>query len=666
MKQLGACHKASGLEVCLLAPSALAMDICLLDPRKASVQKREPMQPDGGYWFIDGLDWEPGSYYAFCCKPSWQQANSMGLLALDPMARWVIQAGPGQYLAQTVTDLEPASRLKRPLDAARLLYELHPKGFSQLQSAIPAELRGSIEALAHPVITAYLQRLGVTTLCLMPICFHDDEPRLRRLGLSNYWGYNVLAWNAPYSPYLATVRSLPASTAWKAGRRALRDTVERLHQEGFEVILDVVYNHSAELDEQGPAYHLRVLDSAFYYHHDTSGRLENWSGCGNSLNFSDLRAVDWVIQSLRQWVTEFGVDGFRFDLATSLMRLDDGLIDRRSSASLWARLRSDPLVGQCLLIAEPWDLGPCGYQLGGFGNDVLEWNDQYRDTLRMFWNTESSSRARLADCLAGSSGMFEHQKTFAFLSVNYLASHDGFSLADLVSYSERHNHSNGEDNRDGHAFEHAFNHGHEGQTEDQELIELRKARQAAMLCCLYASLGTVMLHAGDEWGRSQYGNNNAYCQDNALSWLRWDEADQDQLALCQKLMRLRNRFHVLLAGTGWWTSQRVEGSPQTRWLSPSGLDLEVKDWQQAELRSLALWLCGGPELLLLINGHAHALSFRLPSHGLGWECLIDSSNRQTWYTGAGDQPRWVDESISVNAWSVLWLSPFEALPDLGA
>ena len=664
MMQLGARHKASGLAACVLAPSALAVDICRLDPGQANVLERESMQHRDGYWWIEGLDWAPGSCYAFYCKNADKNGHQSWAFALDPMARWLIpqqsrQGGEIPYLSQTVLDLQEASRRQGLSPRSRLIYELHPKGFTQLQSLLPSELRGSIEALAHPSITSYLRELGVTTLCLMPIAFHDDEPRLRQLGLSNYWGYNVLAWNAPHSAYLASVRDTPAVHAWQVGRRALRDTIEVLHHEGFEVVLDVVYNHSAELDATGPDYHLRILDPLFYYHHHPSGALENWSGCGNCLRFADDRSIDWVIQSLRQWVIEFGVDGFRFDLATSLMRLQDGRVNPQSSASPWSRLRSDPLLSQSLFIAEPWDLGPDGYQLGQFGATVYEWNDRYRDTLRMFWIKQTSSIAGLADCVSGSSGIFQDLKSSAASSVNYLASHDGFTLADLLAYSDRHNIENGENNQDGHANEFSFNHGNEGKTENQAIVGLRNSKRAAMLCCLFASLGTVMLHAGDEWGRSQQGNNNAYCQDNPLSWLHWGDADLQQLSLCKRLARLRQQFSSFLTDLHWWLPRPSALGTFARWIRCDATEMSVNDWQQGTTRAFGLWLSSEhepKELLLLFNGSSQAVDFRLPSEHRVWQCLIDSSDRQSWELDNCVDAGELKDELTMNAWSVRWLS----------
>ncbi|NBP35891.1 MAG: hypothetical protein EBT36_11145 [Betaproteobacteria bacterium] len=669
---LGAWHKPTGLDVAVLAPAAKTLMLCRVDPTSGAILSRLPMHETEGVWAIKGLDWEPGTFYGFCtdCNRGSLGAFSSRLI-LDPLARWVMTHHLHRYLAQTVLDLPPARTFIRSEMAPRLIYELHPKGFSKLNPAVNPTLRGSIEALAEASSIDYLRSLGVTTLCLMPISLHDDEPRLKQLGLSNYWGYNVLAWNAPHAPYLAAVRRLEPINAWEQGRLSLRHTIDMLHREGFEVILDVVYNHSAELDDEGPGYHFRLLDDQFYYRRDNQGTLENWSGCGNTLNFADQRSWQWLIQSLRQWVIEFGIDGFRFDLASSLLRSDSGDLPCAPSKGLWAAIQSDPILMHCLLIAEPWDLGPQGYRLGDFGPGVLEWNDRFRDGLRKFWITSSVPIAELADCLAGSSAVFQANKGSPAASINYLASHDGFSLWDLLCYSTRHNLLNAEGNRDGHPFEHAFNHGFEGLGDDLEIDALRRRKRSAMLCCLYASLGSLMIHSGDEWGRSQAGNNNAYCQDNELAWLRWQERDDQTLCLVRRLMSLRNQFASLLASQSWWKppqgsfasrhsqdEQVVMQQVEAGWYRADGSVVSSDHWHDDSVRSFSLWLCMRQSLLVLINAQGQSIQFTLPGDAqMRWHVLIESSDPNSWEVGAGKTHRIVSANISLAAWSVVWLTP---------
>ena len=653
MMMLGAWHKPSGLDVSVLAPSARRLVLCRLDPKQGSVTGRVEMHSTKGIWSVCGLDWEPGTGYGFY-NPDTMPDPSTGQVRclIDPMARWVIEYQSQQYLAQTVEDLPHCKPIERSDRSVRLIYEIHPKGFSQLNPAISADLRGSIEALAEEASIRYFRRLGVTTLCLMPISLHADEPRLIELGLKNYWGYNVLAWNAPQASYLAATRKLDPAKAWLDGRRSLRNTIDRLRREGLEVILDVVYNHSAELDALTPPYHFRLLDEGFYYRHRDDGKLENWSGCGNSLNFSSQQSWQWVIQSLRQWVLEFGIDGFRFDLATSLLRADASVRPRPPDEGLWAAIQGDPVLSGCLMIVEPWDLGPEGYRLGQFGDRVLEWNDRFRDGMRKFWITESTSIATLADCLSGSSMVFESEKSTPAASVNYLASHDGFSLWDLFCYSGRHNFGNGENNLDGHPFEDAFNHGFEGPCRDETIHALRYAKRSAMLCCLYASLGSLMIHGGDEWGRSQFGNNNAYCQDNLISWLRWQERDEQLLRLSQRLMALRTSFSSLFGSSSWWAgpeeTSAPKGSVKALWFRPDGGAMSHRDWQDRSLRSLGLWLKQEQELLVLVNAYPMSSLFKVPSLARGrWLRLIDSSDPITWDAQNISQASEHEEPITV-------------------
>ncbi|NDD11108.1 MAG: hypothetical protein EB072_00335 [Betaproteobacteria bacterium] len=669
---LGAWHKPTGLDVAVLAPAADSLTLCRVDAPSGEIVSRLPMQNTEGVWAINGLDWEPGTCYGFWIDNNKESAAALNSrLSLDPLARWVIAHDHHRYLAQTVLDLPPAQTFIRSGAVPRLIYELHPKGFTQLNKAINPTLRGSIEALAEAPSIDYLRLLGVTTLCLMPISLHDDEPRLKELGLSNYWGYNVLAWNAPHVPYLASARGLDPMIAWQHARLSLRRTIDQLHREGFEVILDVVYNHSSELDDEGPRYHFRLLDDQFYYRRDSQGSLENWSGCGNTLNFSDQRSWQWVIQSLRQWVIEFGIDGFRFDLASSLLRSDYAGLPCPYNEGLWAEIQSDPILMHCLLIAEPWDLGPQGYRLGDFGPGVMEWNDRYRDGLRKFWITSSAPIAELADCLAGSSAVFQVNKGSPATSVNYLASHDGFSLWDLLCYSSRHNLLNAEGNRDGHPLEHAFNHGFEGVGDNVAIDALRRHKRSAMLCCLYASLGSLMIHSGDEWGRSQAGNNNAYCQDNELAWLRWQECDHQVLCLVRRLMNLRNQFACLLASQTWWKPQQhsfglkhtldekdLIQQVEAGWYRADGSAVTLENWHDKSLRSLGLWLSLRQSLLVLINAQAQSLEFTLPGASeVRWTVLIESNDPRSWEVEDGKPQRIVSANISLAAWSVAWLTP---------
>ncbi|ENO82892.1 glycogen debranching protein GlgX, partial [Thauera linaloolentis] len=429
-----------------------------------------------------------------------------------------------------------AARPPRPAipRAAMVLYEAHVRSLTMLHPGIPPPLRGSYAALAHPVMLAHLRALGVTTLNLLPVHFRADEAALQLRGLSNHWGYAPIAWLAPEPRYWS---GRPGTTP--AGE--FRDMVDALHGAGLEVVLDVVFNHSAETDHAGPTLSLRGLANARYYRlrAGDEAHYENWTGCGNSLDLAEPRVVELVVGALRHWAAHYGVDGFRFDLATTLARDAHGHFSR--SAGLFAALQSDPLLSRLKWIAEPWDLGPGGYRLGAFPPGWMEWNDQYRDTMRAWWLRAAGDRAAFAHRLAGSSAQFRHDGREPGASINFITAHDGFTLRDLVSYDHRHNQANGEGNRDGHHDNASWNCGAEGDTGDAAILALRGRLRRALAATLLCSQGTPMLLAGDEIGHGQRGNNNAYCQDNDTSWLDWHGADDELLACFQRLLSLRRR-----------------------------------------------------------------------------------------------------------------------------
>ncbi|MCA9696102.1 MAG: glycogen debranching protein GlgX, partial [Myxococcales bacterium] len=405
--------------------------------------------------------------------------------------------------ARVAAPLDRASSVRIPL-ADTVLYELHVKGFTKLHPGVPEALRGTYAGLAHPAVIDYLQRLGVTTLSLLPVHYRLSESHLRPLGLVNYWGYNTLGFFCP-DPRLSSTPDDPTAT-----RHEFRAMVEALHAAGFEVVLDVVYNHTAEAGDDGPLLSFRGLDNALYYRlsRENKAHTENWSGCGNTLDVYHPRVTQLVLDSLRHWVGEYGVDGFRFDLAPVLGRTDRGF-DPHSP--FFMALSQDPLLARAKLIAEPWDIGPGGYQLGRFPGRFLEWNDRYRDDLRRFWLRRDLGRGDLARRLTGTAELFNHDGRVPGASVNFITAHDGFTLADVVSYQQRHNYANGEHNRDGHHANYSCNCGVEGPSEEPQVRLMRARLERAMLTTLLISQGTPMLLAGDEFGNSQGGNNNAYC-----------------------------------------------------------------------------------------------------------------------------------------------------------
>ena len=510
-------------------------------------------------------------------------------------------------------DRQPHTPLERTV-----LYELHVKGFTRRHPGVPEALRGSYAGLASDAAIAHFRRLGVTALCLLPVHQHIDERRLVGLGLSNYWGYNSIAFFCPDTGLASGADGLSA-------REEFRAMVAKLHANGLEVILDVVYNHTAEADEHGPTISFRGLDNASYYRlpHDHKAQYENHSGCGNTLDVRQPRVLQLVLDSLRFWAGEMHVDGFRFDLAPVLGRGDHGF-DRH--APFFTALAQDPLLSRLKMIAEPWDIGPGGYQLGGFPGGWLEWNDRFRDTLRAFWIEGSHTRGDFAQRLAASSDIFQPHHLAPAESVNYVVSHDGFTLADLVSFAHKHNEANGEHNRDGHGQNHSANFGVEGPTDDPAIRAVRGRVARALLASALLSQGTPMLCAGDELGRSQGGNNNAYCQDNETSWIDWAHADADLIAFTARLLSLRRQ--ALPFANRWYDGlpDRL-GLQDVTWLRVGGSELHGEEWRCPDGRVFGC-LVGKPgggrtPLLLLVNGDAGDIDFMLP--GGAWQAVFDST-----------------------------------------
>ena len=507
-----------------------------------------------------------------------------------------------------------------------VLYEVHVKGFSQLMPGVPEALRGTYAALAHPVSIAHFKALGVTTLSLLPVQYCVDEPALAAKGLCNYWGYNTLGFFCP-DPRLATQRDDPSAVVAE-----FRDMVSTLHANGLEVVLDVVYNHTPEGNEQGPCLSFRGLDNASWYRHlsDDPGRCENLTGCGNTVHVAHPQVTQFVLDSLRYWVQVMGVDGFRFDLAPVLGRTDLGY---QADAAFFTALRQDPLLAQVHLIAEPWDGGPRGYQLGRFPGRFMEWHDQFRDAVRGYWLGTGVTRGELARRFTASSDVFHHSQRLPTASINFLSVHDGYTLADVVSYRHKHNHANGEDNRDGRDDELCANFGCEGPTDDPVIRDRRTRVRRAMMATLLLAQGTPMLCAGDEFGNSQQGNNNAYCQDNATGWLDWPHAASDFTAWVAQLTALRRAEPVLRRAD--WLAPHADGSTDSvTWLRADGSTMGVDDWHDPNQLALACLLRGSAahvsearRCLLLFNPAQVPTPFALPSGG--WQVVLDSSGAIT-------------------------------------
>jgi glycogen operon protein len=502
-----------------------------------------------------------------------------------------------------------------------VVYELHVKGFTARHPQVPERLRGTYLGLAEPAVVEWLLRLGVTAVELMPCQAFTSERFLRERGLANYWGYNPIAWSAPATQY-----------ALEDPVGEFRQMVRALHAAGIEVILDVVYNHTAEGDEGGPTLSLRGFDNAAYYRLDPDDprRYANWTGCGNTIDASQPATRALILDSLRWWAEAMHVDGFRFDLAPVLGR--DGGVFRRD-APLFAALRADPALAYLKLIAEPWDVGPGGYQLGQFPAGWAEWNDRYRDAMRSFWRGERHAVGAFAERFAGSSDIFRHRGRKPAASVNFVTAHDGFTLADLVSYNERHNEANLERNGDGHGDNRSWNCGVEGASDDPSIVELRRRQMRNLLATLALSQGVPMLQAGDEFGRTQHGNNNAYCQDNELSWVDWSRAAAEPglVEFVRRLLAFRRRRPELRRETFLKGARRSGHAHDIGWLHPDGREMREADWNDPGSHALGIALAGSEQasvaILVLVNGGAEPVEIRLPppADGRHWRLVADTA-----------------------------------------
>jgi glycogen operon protein len=512
-----------------------------------------------------------------------------------------------------------------------VIYELHVKGMTRLHPRIPPQLRGTYAGLASEPVIGHLKRLGVTAVELMPVHAFVDDRRLLELGLRNYWGYNSIGYFAPDFRYAPT-----------GSIREFKTMVKTFHAHGMEVILDVVYNHTAEGNQLGPTLSFRGIDNAAYYRLAADPRYYlDYTGCGNTLNMMHPRVLQLIMDSLRYWVQEMRVDGFRFDLASALAR-ELHAVDKLGA--FLDIIHQDPVISQVKLIAEPWDLGEGGYQVGNFPVGWTEWNGKYRDSVRAFWTGEGGLIGELASRLTGSSDLYGHSGRRPYASINFVTCHDGFSLADLVAYNEKHNRANGEDNRDGENHNRSWNCGVEGATDDAEIRALRARQKRNLLASLILSQGVPMLRAGDELGHSQGGNNNAYCQDNEVSWLNWDLDAEDQafLDFTRRMLNLR-REHPIFHRRKFFQGRPIhgEGIKDIAWLNPDGREMTDEEWNQHFARSLGVYLSGAElderddrgclvrddDFLLLINAHHDPIPFLMPDYGRqdDWFCLLDTA-----------------------------------------
>ncbi len=582
---LGASFDGKGVNFTLFSAHAERVELCVFDAH-GNEQRFDLPGRTGEVWhgYLDGV--KPGLRYGYRVHGPWDPANghrfNPAKLLLDPYALQVegelrdtcllcggldqpdsrdsAPAAPKGVVIADRYDWEDDTPPATPWGNT-VIYEAHVKGLTFKHPAIPAEMRGTYKALGHPAMIRYFKHLGITALELLPVAHYACEPRLQRLGLSNYWGYNPMAMFALSPRYAAHPDQ---------ARDEFRDAVKALHAAGIEVILDVVLNHSAELDYEGPTFSLRGIDNRSYYWIREDGDYHNWTGCGNTLNLSHPAVMQYAYACLKYWVETFHVDGFRFDLASVIGRTPTF----SQQAPLFEAIKNCPLLSRVKLIAEPWDIGEGGYQVGNFPPPFAEWNDHFRDAARRFWLTRNLSLGDVAGRFAASSDLFKRSGRLPSASINLVTAHDGFTLRDCVCYDQKHNEANGEENRDGTNNNHSFNHGIEGLGGSQDVIERRRASVHALLTTLLLSQGTPMLLAGDEHGHSQHGNNNAYCQDNELTWLAWDEANTGLTNFAAALIHLRQQIPALTADR-WWE----EGDGNVRWLNSKAQPLSAQEWQ---------------------------------------------------------------------------------------
>ena len=682
----GATYDGAGTNFALFSEVAEGVELCLFDEHDVEHRVRL-LSLRGNVWHGYLPSVRPGQRYGFRVygpyAPTSGHRCDPSKLLLDPYARAI--AGTVSWQGQALV-ATPDGEQPRGIDSApvvprsvvvspyfvwdhdrhpkvpwhkTVIYELHVKGMTMLMEQVPEQLRGTYAGLAHPHVIGYLKDLGITSVELMPVHQWIHDERLTRLGLRNYWGYNSIGYFAPHNELAA--RRVDGDQVVE-----FKQMVKAFHAAGIEVLLDVVYNHTAEGDHNGPTLSFRGIDNAAYYRlAEDPSRYVDFTGCGNSLNGRNPYVLQLLMDSLRYWVQEMHVDGFRFDLASALAReLHD--VDRLSA--FFDLIQQDPVISQVKLIAEPWDIGEGGYQVGNFPVQWSEWNGQYRDTVRDFWRGSERTLGEFAFRFTGSSDLYRRGGRSPHASINFVTAHDGFTLRDLVSYTEKRNEANGENNRDGERHNRSQNCGVEGETDDPQVLKLRSRMQRNFLTTLLLSQGVPMLSAGDELGRSQQGNNNAYCQDGPLSWIHWADADRELLEFTRALLRLRHE-HPVLSRRSWFQGRSVRGSQLTDigWFKPDGAEMNDHDWEVAYARALGVYLNGeglpstGPRgerivddsFYVMANAGDHALEFVMPAvlDHEPWFLVLDTVNgfaeRRSGHIHAGQVVLVPDRSMMV-------------------
>jgi len=664
----GAHWDGEGVNFALFSEHAERVELCLFDESgENEVQRIELPEYTDQVWHGYLPEARPGQLYGYRVhgpyRPEHGHRFNPNKLLIDPYARAIVgdlrwdDALFGYTIGHPEGDLSFDERDSAPfmprckvIDPAftwgndappdiawheTVIYELHVRGFTQRHPDVPEALRGTFAGLAAAPAIDHLRALGVTSVELMPVHAFLDDRYLADRGMRNFWGYNTIGFFAPEARYVASGKV-----------NEFKTMVRTLHSAGIEVLLDVVYNHTAEGNQLGPTLSFRGIDNASYYRlvAENARYYEDFTGCGNTLNLQHPRVLQMIMDSLRYWVTEMHVDGFRFDLASALAR-ELHAVDRLGA--FFDILRQDPTLSRVKLIAEPWDLGAGGYQVGNFPVGWAEWNDKYRDTMRAYWKGDGGLIGEFAQRLTGSSDLYNRSSRRPYASVNFITAHDGFTLHDLVSYNDKHNEANGEDNRDGHSHNLSWNHGVEGPTDDQDIVALRERQKRNFLATLLLSQGIPMLCAGDEFGRTQNGNNNAYCQDNETSWIDWslDEKGRALLQFVRRMIEIR-RDHPAFRRRDFFQGRPLHGGDvkDISWFQPDGSEMTLDAWDHEHARALGVYLAGealtetdrrGQRLtddnfLLLFNAGAEAVDFQLPQQlGPGsWLVLVDTCHEQ--------------------------------------
>ncbi|MFD2512334.1 glycogen debranching protein GlgX [Pontibacter locisalis] len=696
---LGATWDGKGTNFALTAINATGVELCLFSDENAKKESETIKLTERTHqvWHIYIPGVKPGQLYGYRVDGPYDPMNghrfNRNKLLIDPYAkaiagtiRWhdslfgyklghpdkdlsFSKQDSAPYLPKSVVidtrfDWEGDSRPKTAYYKS-VIYEAHVKGFTKLHPEIPKEIRGTYAALAHPVTLEYLKKLGITAIELMPVHHFVTDRHLDEKGLTNYWGYNSIGFFAPDVRY---------SSTGVLGEQVVefKNMVKALHKEGIEVILDVVYNHTAEGNHMGPTLSFKGIDNASYYRLIGEGRYYmDYTGTGNTMNTMQPNVLRLIMDSLRYWILEMHVDGFRFDLAASLAR-ELHAVDRLSA--FFDIIYQDPVISQVKLIAEPWDVGEGGYQVGGFPPGWTEWNGKYRDCIRDYWRGSDSMLAEFAERFTGSSDLYQDNLRRPTASINFVTAHDGFTLNDLVSYNEKHNKANGEQNKDGESHNRSWNCGIEGPTDDPKVIALRDKQKRNFLTTLFLSQGVPMLLAGDEFGRSQKGNNNAYCQDNEISWIDWNHIDSDLLEFTRKLIHLVKK-HPVFGRKRWFQGKPIKGVgiEDIAWFLPEGTEMTEENWDHDYAKSLGVFLNGhdmhsrgsgevvsDDSFYVIFNAHYEPLDYKLPpkKYGSNWIKVLDTAENRA---DAKNGTFGAGESIRIDSRSVVLLQhPLES------